>query len=279
MSKKDNPAKKIKAITNEECECGSPEKECGRENRILEDNFYPLGTSKVDFQDARDYFGFLNVVILADKARGGCVIKGTRVRLASGKEKPIEEIETLIKPDGTMNPNPLDQIRTADGSVAYPLSFAIGPEQIFPTVKIRVISKQDLGTPSKCYCIETTKWHPIMRNQYSLTQAYLLSVGETVLTDTGIGTIYDIQYCRYNGPVYNISLASEKFVHELNDPSGSMANPVKVELVQGLEKHSLMGLKPKEHIIFKNGIASGSFELQLSLTEYLKDGVNINNFS
>jgi hypothetical protein len=211
--------------------------------------------------------------IKADRANGGCVTKGTLVKQANGEPLAIEKIKTLLDVNGKLNETP-DQLINVNGDIVYPIKRFEAELKPFPiTIKLQVVYKPT----EEPYCVEVTKWHPVMRNHYSVTLAGLLSIGETVLTDQGIGVVADIQNCVYKQApyVYSLSLSSLAFGSRVLRPFSFVESPTP-DLIESLQSHSLMGLQPKEQIIYTNGIATGAFVLQTQLTEYFKDGVNVN---
>lgn len=198
--------------------------------------------------------------ILKDiRGRAACVVEGTRVLLKDGLEKPIEEIQPFTATSAG------DEIMSIEGSIVYPVAMIAGPEQDFPVVVLEV------ETSKKKYKVKVSKWHSLMRNYYSMVQAYVLKPGDKLLTSTGTGTVTSVSFEAYQGDVWNIFLASEEFKDNLKDMT--------LDMIYTFRRNSLLGLKPKEHIMLTDGLASGSFVMQMQLIDFARDGVNINNFA
>ncbi|AVI41084.1 hypothetical protein [Bacillus pumilus] len=199
--------------------------------------------------------------ILERDTRGtmACVIAGTKVLMKDGSDKSIEDITIF-----TSNQEG-DVLFSIEGSDVFPVAMIAGPEKEFPIVNLEV------KTNRKTYNIKVSKMHSFLRNYYSMIQAYLLDVGDKLVTDTGIGMVTSVSYEEYQGEVWNVFLASKELKENLSS--------IDQDTLYSFRVNSLLGLRPKEHIIFTNGIASGSYLLQMQLREFYRDGININNFS
>lgn len=95
--------------------------------------------------------------------------------------------------------------------------------------------------------------------------------GDRIMTSTGEGVVTSIVYEEYKGQLWNVFLAGKSFkdsLHNLND-----------EMMYSFLMNSLLGLQPKEHLIFCNGIPSASFMLQKQVIEQYSQGININQFN
>ncbi len=68
--------------------------------------------------------------------------------------------------------------------------------------------------------------------------------------------------------IYN---PSEEFKNNLGDMT--------LDMIYTFRRNSLLGLRPKEHVILTDGLASGSFVMQMQLIDFVRDGVNINQFA
>jgi hypothetical protein len=232
--------------------------------------------------------------IRAPRGKPECITEGTKILLANGKEEPIEEIKAAL-PEGKEEPptsEGLSEILSADGSTVYATYIRKLKESSFPTIRLRVTPRRSVSAPEESnqeirYCYEGTLLHPVMRSQYSLTPAYLLKKHETVITRLGLGIIEKIEYCFEPRTVYTISLASMEFIKKMvetyNDASTTqspnVAKPMQSRVREVLTNTSLKGLRPKEHVIYANGIAVGSSELQTQLIEFVQDGINVNTFA
>lgn len=188
-----------------------------------------------------------------------CVIAGTEVLLRDGSGKAIENIVPFTS--GTDG----DILFSIEGTDVYPVAMIAGPEKEFPVVSLEIKTKK------KTYKIKVSKMHSFLRNYYSMIQAYLLDVGDKLITDTGVGTITSVSYEQYEGEVWNVFLASKEFKDNLST--------INQDTLYSFRVNSLLGLRAKEHVIFTNGVASGSYLLQMQLREFYRDGININNFS
>jgi hypothetical protein len=224
-----------------------------------------------------DFFRGLAGRTYEERGGAGCVVARTKVLLADGSLKAMEEVALLWNEDNGELNTTCDKLLSADGTVVYPIVRFEGPEVPFPTIKVYAEGRD------KSYEVEVTKWHSLMRNHYSLIQAYMLSEGDTLLTDTGLARVTHIEYCRYLGKVYNLALAGPGFVDSVlpsdNPPRDARKNHKAHPQVIPSLYHSLMAARPKHHIMFANGVASGSLVLQLQLIELFKDGININQFA
>ncbi len=134
------------------------------------------------------------------RGRAACVVEGTRVLLKDGIEKPIEDITPFTATTAG------DELMSIEGSIVYPVAMIAGPETEFPVVVIEV------QTAQKAYKVKVSKWHSLMRNYYSMVQAYVLKPGDKLLTSTGTGTVTSVSFEEYTGDVWNVFLASEERV-------------------------------------------------------------------
>lgn len=184
-----------------------------------------------------------------------CVIEGTTVLLKDGSEKAIENIEIFTATqDG-------DVLLNIHGSEVYPVALISGPVGNLPVVSLTI------NTHIKNHTSKATLWHTFMKNSYCINQAAIFENGDTIMTSTGKGTITSINYEEYNGNVWNVFLASKTFKDNLKNMSE--------EMLYAFLMNSFLGLHPKEHFIFCNGIASGSIMLQKQAIEYRREGFNI----
>lgn len=129
----------------------------------------------------------------------------------------------------------------------------------------------EVETDRAKYKVKVSKWHSLMRNYYSLVQAYVLKPGDKLLTSTGTGTVKSVGFEPYDGDVWNVFLANKAFIDNLGDMT--------MEMIYAFRRNSLLGLKPKEHIILTDGLASGSFVMQMQQIDFVRDGMNINEFA
>lgn len=232
--------------------------------------------------------------IRAPRGKPECLTEGTKILLANGTEETIEGIKAAIPEDPNQPPSSegLSEILSSDGSTVYATYIHKLEEDSFPTIKLYVTPQRSISISKESnqkikYCYEGTLLHPIMRSQYSLTPAYLLKKHETVITRLGLGIIEKIQYCFAPRTVYTISLASMEFIKKMIETYKEtattqpvhVARPIQARVRDVLTNTSLKGLRPKEHVIYANGIAVGSSELQVQLIEFVQDGINVNTFA
>ena len=188
-----------------------------------------------------------------------CVIAGSKVLLKNGTEKSIEDIVPFTaEQEG-------DVLLSIEGTDVYPVAMIAGPEDKFPVVSLEIQTKK------ATYNLKVSKMHSFLRNYYSMVQAYLLDVGDKLITETGVGMVTSVTYEQYEGEVWNVFLASKTFKDNLKN--------FDIDTLYSFRVNSLLGLRAKEHIIFTNGVASGSYLLQMQLREFYRDGININDFS
>ena len=194
----------------------------------------------------------------ATNGSSSCVVEGTTLLVKGKKEKAIEEIK-IFSPtqDG-------DTLINVHGSEVYPVGLISGPVSKFPIVSLKI------QTETKSYEIKVSIWHSLLKNHFSLTPAFMFVKGDSIMTSTGEGIVTEINYEEYKGDLWNVFLASETFKNNLKN--------ITDEMMYSFLMNSLLGLQPKEHLIFCNGVTSGSYMIQKQVSEHYSQGINISQF-
>lgn len=190
-----------------------------------------------------------------------CFTKGTNVLISNKLEKPIEE---LIPWNSSTKSG--DTVFSIDGSLAYVVDI-VKYFETHPIINIEVSSIED----ESFFSISMTQFHTLLVRHNFLISANLLEVGDQIHTIKGKGIVKSIEYEDYNDVVYNIVLASEKFIEILPNMNN--------EIINAFSKNSLLDLTPKDHIIFTNGIATADWNLQGQFKDGMRNGINISQFS
>ncbi|MEH7670868.1 hypothetical protein V7419_30030 [Bacillus sp. JJ689] len=194
----------------------------------------------------------------APRDSSSCVIEGTTVLLKDGTEKAIEELNVFSPTKEG------DTLLNIHGSEVYPVALISGPVENFPIVSIKI------KTEKKSYNIKVSIWHSFAKNHFCLLPAFMFVEGDSILTSTGEGIVTSVEYEKYKGDLWNVFLASKRFKDNLRN--------INEEMMRSFLLNSLLGLQPKEHLLFYNGIPSGSFMLQKQLVEHYSQGINLTEF-
>lgn len=188
-----------------------------------------------------------------------CSVEGTEILLLSGYSKRIENIKPFTPDDMTG-----DVVMAIDGTPAYVVATYSGATKI-PCVEIRVES--DSGR----HQITVTPFHSLMVNHFSMVQAGFLRVGDKLITKSGEATVRSVGHIAYKGRVWNLFLASEAFIERMPKMSP--------EAIYACRRASLLGLSPKQHMYFANGICSGDFMIQCELRDFYRRGFDVSRFA
>ena len=114
-------------------------------------------------------------------------------------------------------------------------------------------------------------FHSVVIHYTYLSFANILRPGETIHTLSGLSTIKEVEYVDYEDLVFNLILANEDFI----DTMESKPAPA----FKAVSMNSMLGLAPKDHIIFSDGIASADWTLQVQLYESMREGKSLQGFS
>jgi|GEM_PF-3762169 len=194
------------------------------------------------------------------RGANGCFVRGTKVLLGNGEEKEIEKLQAYKGPDDVG-----DVIFSIDGSIAYVAYNIAGPEKI-PVVHIEVEAED-----GDEFAIGMTAFHPVIVRYNYLVSANILQEGDRVHTIKGEAKITKIERREYDDEVFNFVLASKEFIDAMQDMTAGEFDAFRL--------NSLLGLVPKDHIVFSNGIATADWNLQVQLKAALRGGINISQFA
>jgi hypothetical protein len=194
----------------------------------------------------------------------GCFAVGTTVVLANGKTKNIED---LMIWDAESKEG--DSVMTLDGRGAVIVDLIEGTEAL-PLVFID-ITTVDIHGEKHHLSIALTEKHPVVVRYNYLVLAAWLQTGDEVHTVFGSGLITNVRRESPGSKVWNMVLTGEEFLK---------SGVYKDEALQyAYATNSLLGLPPKAHIVFANGIAMATWPLQTQLSSALRNGVNLSTFN
>lgn len=194
----------------------------------------------------------------------GCFAAGTEVILSDGSTKAIEKIAIHRSAD-----QPGDSIMTLGGRSSSVVDLVHGPESlplVFLTVRAYDAAKQEQQLN-----VGLTDKHPVLVRYNYLVQANWLIVSDQVHTVFGPGIVTNVERRTIDGEVWNLVMTGPDFLQ-----SGIYGDDA---LRYAYASTSLLGLSPRDHIIYANGIALATWPLQTQLAAALKCGTNLNQFS
>ncbi len=189
-----------------------------------------------------------------------CVIEGTKVLLYDGTEKTIESINPFLpKKEG-------DKLMSVEGTPTYPVAVVAKPNDTFPVIDL-IIETEEHDE----YSVTVSISHAFFRSFNKFVNALYLKEGDKVITKTGEGIIISHKTTEYTGKVWNVYLASEKYIH--------MYTEIPMPFQESVRQCSLLGLKVREQTIITNGIVSGSLMIQKRMSEFISAGIDINQIA
>lgn len=194
-----------------------------------------------------------------------CFIKGTKIVMADGDEKPVENIIPATCDDPTEG----DVIISVDGVKTYVVGMLAGPRPE-PCVQIRA----KCVTPEfrdEEFEVTVSMGHTISVDLSRMVHAWFLREGDYVCTIYGQAIIDKMALVDYEEEVFNIYLASSYFIKNV------LPNLTQKRLYYHLANSSL-GLTPKQHLIFGNGILSGDLYVQIQSAEVARLGYSLTSF-
>lgn len=194
----------------------------------------------------------------------GCFAAGTSISLSDGNAKSIEQI-SFFKGEA----EPGDRIITLGGNSVCVVDLVHGPESL-PLVYLTVHA-YDLAGEKQELTVGLTEKHPVLVRYNYLVQANWLDVGDQVHTWYGPGIVIDVQRGVVTDDVWNLIMSGPEFLQA--------EGYVREDLRYAYASASLLGLSPRDHIIFANKIALATWPLQTQLAAALKNGTNLNVFS
>lgn len=203
----------------------------------------------------------------------GCFAPGTAISLANGQSKPIEELVTAIE----SYPADGDILLSVDGRRQNVLALVTGIQpQRWPIMKIEARGKTNGA--DIIHSISITRNHSMVRGLTHLMHANLLRPGDRIQSIYGESTVMSIDLLpTEETQVWSLYLASDEFVaHCLPYYHTNLESLCNV-LYRGY-RNSLLGLAPKQHLVFSNGFLTGDYCLQNQLDELMRAGYNLNSF-
>ena len=194
-----------------------------------------------------------------------CFAKGTKISMADGSEK---EIETL-RPATPSDPAGGDVLISVDGVKTYVVGMLAGPRPE-PCLKIQARSVSPDFTDKK-FKVIVSMGHTISVDLSRMVIAWFLREGDYISTTYGRAIISKIDISDYDDEVWNVYLASKYFIDHV------LPNLDSERLFYHLANSSL-GLTPKQHLIFGNGILSGDLYVQIHSAELARLGYSLKSY-
>ena len=201
----------------------------------------------------------------------GCFHTGTKIALANGDEKTIEEL-TPARPG---LPEECHALLSIDGCLTYVVAISVGPQPVgWQLVKV---AAQVIGADIK-HSVTVTKNHAFARGQVGVIQAQFLRPGDIVQSIYGESAITSVVPDEDAGQsVWNLYSASHEFVSNTMPIFGD--NPAKLyEYLCKQMRGSWLGLPPRSHMIFGGGFLTGDLSIQLQLDELHRKGRDFAEF-
>ncbi|MFW9887042.1 MAG: hypothetical protein ACFFER_02595 [Candidatus Thorarchaeota archaeon] len=194
-----------------------------------------------------------------------CFVKGTKVLMADGSSKAIETLKAATP----ASPEEGDVVLSVDGVQTYVVGMLAGPRPE-PCVKIRAESVSP-QMPDKDFEVIVSMAHTVSVDLSRLVHAWLLREGDYVSTTHGEAVIKEIELVDYKEDVWNMYLASSYFIKRVL-PS------LTPERLYFHLLNSSLGLTPKQHLVFGNGILSGALYVQIHAAELARLGYSLKMF-
>jgi len=194
-----------------------------------------------------------------------CFAKGTQILMVDGTQKPVES----ITPATPNNPSAGDILLSVDGVKTYVVGLLAGPR---PEPCIQIIAKSVAPEyPNKVLKVLVSMGHTISVDLSRMVHAWFLRKGDYVCSVYGRAIIEKVETIDYDDEVWNLYLASSYFVKNV------LPNLTPERLYYHLANSSL-GLTPKQHLIFGNGILSGDLYVQIHSAELAHRGYSLKSF-
>ncbi len=194
-----------------------------------------------------------------------CFAKATQILMADGTKKSVESIIPAT-PD---NPSAGDVLLSVDGVKTYVVGMLAGPR---PEPCIQITAKSVAPEyPNEVLKVLVSMGHTISVDLSRMVHAWFLREGDYVCAVYGKAIVQKVETVDYDDEVWNLYLASSYFVENV------LPNLTPERLYYHLANSSL-GLTPKQHLIFGNGILSGDLYVQIHSTELARLGYSLKSF-
>jgi hypothetical protein len=153
-----------------------------------------------------------NVDLLNDKPfmsfQWGCLAPGTKIRMADGSLKPIEDIRSD------------EMVLSNDQSDSLSVTELMTGIETQPMVYI----EDDQG-----HSLSMTVGHPVPLVSGRIVQARELEVGDLVWTEIGSAVLTVVEHREYHGEIYNLTLGTEEELTQRSEKESTMfANGIMV---------------------------------------------------
>ncbi|HBQ27524.1 MAG TPA: hypothetical protein DD791_14115 [Syntrophomonas sp.] len=194
-----------------------------------------------------------------------CFAKGTKIMLADGRSKQIELL-TLATPNA---PTSGDALLSIDGQKVYVVGMVAGRR---PEPCVRITAKPTTPEYKKeQFVLTISLGHTVLVGLSRMVHAVFLRTGDYVSAIYGQAMITKRELVEYDDEVFNVYLASMDFIQQI-------LPTLTVERLYYHIANSSLGLTPRQHLIFGNGILSGDLYIQTHGTELARLGQNLTSF-
>lgn len=194
-----------------------------------------------------------------------CFIKDTKILLEDGSWKRID----LLTAATPAAPDSGDKVLSVDGTPSYIVGLYAGiVDEPIISITVRTLAQE---FPDKKFELRVTPGHTINVDLSRLVHAYFIKTGDRVSTIYGRAIVEEVKKIDYEKDVWNLFLSSKTFV------SNVLPGLTPERLYYHLFNSSL-GLTPKQHLIFGEGILSGDLYLQVQTAEFAELGYSLVNF-